>query len=135
MAMFEWDETQSVCVKIFDDQHKRLFTIMNNLYEAMLAGKGREVEEKTLRELYDYSNYHFNDEENKMVQLAYPEYEGHKALHELFITKVKELQQDFEKNQLKVTMETLKFLKTWWFKHIQTADKKYSTHFNQKGLF
>lgn len=36
--VIKWDETYSVGVKIFDDQHKKLFGMINGLEEGMKAG-------------------------------------------------------------------------------------------------
>ena len=43
MALISWNESYSVKVKQFDDQHKKLVNMLNDLHEAMKQGKGRDA--------------------------------------------------------------------------------------------
>jgi hemerythrin len=42
-----------------DEQHQKLFKIINNLHDAMLQGHGKEVLKNTLDELIFYTIDHF----------------------------------------------------------------------------
>ena len=64
MAFLDWDDSLSVNVTEIDDQHKKLIGTLNDLYDAMDDGKGNDVLGKILKELTDYTVYHFQTEEN-----------------------------------------------------------------------
>jgi hemerythrin len=42
MALLPWNQGFSVSIKKFDDQHKQLVNLINQLHGAMKVGKGRE---------------------------------------------------------------------------------------------
>src|SRR5271157_2886782 len=41
MALVTWDQSYSVSVKKLDEQHQKLFSLLNTLHEAMRQGKGQ----------------------------------------------------------------------------------------------
>ncbi|MBI1864448.1 MAG: hemerythrin, partial [Nitrospirae bacterium] len=43
MTLVTWDSTWSVNVKEIDAQHQKLIGIVNDLHEAIKAGKARDV--------------------------------------------------------------------------------------------
>jgi hemerythrin len=47
MALFNWNDSYSVKVAMCDQQHKKLFEIINELAEAMRQGKGQQAVTKT----------------------------------------------------------------------------------------
>jgi len=55
MVLFEWNDNYINNIKECDDQHKTLVKLINTLHENMKAGNGRDVLEKTLSELLDYT--------------------------------------------------------------------------------
>ena len=62
MALVTWDQTYSVSVRRLDEQHQKLFALLNALHEAMRQGKGQAVVQDTLRELATYTVTHFRAE-------------------------------------------------------------------------
>ena len=135
MALFEWNSAFSVKVRKFDDQHKKLIDLINQLHDAMKAGEGDNVLGSVLRSLVDYTATHF-DEEIKMMQAnGYPDLAKHKAEHDKFVSQVLDIQKKFASagNAL-LTLSTLSFLKDWLVKHIQGEDKKYGPFLNAKGI-
>lgn len=134
MALMEWNPALSVNVKQFDDQHKKLVNMVNNLHDAMKIGKGNEVLGKILDGLISYTASHFADEERLMGTHAYPAISSHKAEHEKLVKQVLELQQKFKAGQPILTNTVMQFLKDWLVKHIQGDDKKYGVYFNSKGI-
>ena len=55
MALFTWQDKYSVGIRQIDDQHKQLINMINELNDAMLAGKEKEV---LLTELNKRANYY-----------------------------------------------------------------------------
>lgn len=134
MALMEWNPALSINVKQFDDQHKKLVNMVNDLHDAMKIGKGNEVLGKILDGLISYTASHFADEERLMGTHAYTGIAAHKVEHEKLVKQVLELQQKFKSGQPILTNTVMMFLKDWLVKHIQGDDKKYGNFFNSKGI-
>ncbi|MEN3046748.1 MAG: bacteriohemerythrin [Candidatus Hydrothermales bacterium] len=127
MSFIKWDEKFAIGIREIDEQHKKFFEILNELHSAMWQGKGKEIIDKVLNELKNYSEYHFNTEENFMNRYNYQEFQKHKDEHEFFKTKIKEVLDKHEKRLLGISIEVLYFMKNWLTNHILNTDKKLST--------
>lgn len=143
MAWIDWDPEYSVNIKLIDDQHKKLIGVINTLYDGLsgvpkgeLLMPAKEIINKAIDELSDYTRYHFGAEEELMRKHAYPEYIFHKGLHDDFILKVTEFQDAFRRGKiLTLSMEIIKFLRDWLINHILNIDHQYSVFFNQQGVY
>ena len=72
MARFIWNDSYSVGVKAFDEQHKKLFALVDDLHEAMVAGKARTITGQILNEMVEYTRQHFSAEEKMLQKYDYP---------------------------------------------------------------
>lgn len=134
MALFNWTDKFSVDVKTFDEQHKNLINLINDLYDAMKLGKGNQILGKIFDSLIDYTKNHFNDEEEVMRKVFYPEYLNHKSEHVKLTDKVLEYKKKFENNEILISVDLLGFLRDWLTNHIMNTDKKYGEFFKNKGI-
>ena len=134
MAYINWSEDFSVKVREIDDQHKYLVDRINELHQAMLDQKAREIQKAVIDAMVDYAVAHFEAEERYMRRVKFPGYPEHKKEHELFTAKAIELQERVNKSGFILSLEVLTFLKTWLQDHILGTDKKYSNHFNDNGI-
>ena len=134
MALLEWTDSLDVHVSQFNQQHQRLVTLINDLHAAMAQGKGSQVIGGVLKEMGEYTVYHFQAEERLMAAKGYPGLAAHRAEHEAFVAKVKDLTARFEQGSIALSIETLNFLKDWLVHHIQGTDKRYGAFFSQAGV-
>ncbi len=134
MALMTWNESLSVNVKEFDEQHKKLVGMLNDLHDAMKQGKGSDVTGQVLSGLIQYVASHFAAEEKLMQANAYPEYLKHKKEHDALTKQAVDLQKQFQEAKPVLTVELMKFLKDWLSNHILGTDKKYGPYFNGKGI-
>lgn len=134
MAFINWTDKYSVGIKDIDNQHLKLVEILNELHEAMKAGKGKDIIYSTIGKLVDYTIYHFSLEENYLSKYSYPEYKKHKDAHQEFVVKIKEYQANISNGTTPVTIELIGFLRDWVLKHVQGMDKNYGPYLNSKGL-
>jgi hemerythrin len=130
----EWSPAFSVKIKKFDDQHKKLVELLNQLHDAMKSGQGNAMLGVVLQALISYTATHFKEEEQVMQANGYPDLARHKAEHEKLVTKVLDLQKQFQSGSSVLTMTVLSFLKDWLVSHIQGVDKKYGEFLNAKGI-
>jgi len=134
MPIFEWKDDYIVNVNLIDIQHKRLFEILNEFYDDIMAIKGQEVIKDVIKNLAEYATIHFKTEEDLMIKYNYPEYQSHKNEHKIFVDKVLELMKKLESDTFIPSIEVLNFLIDWLKNHILTIDKRYSKFFNEHGV-
>ena len=134
MNIFEWTDEFSVGVAHLDDQHKKLVELINELFDAMAVGKGRDVLDGVIGELQKYVLIHFQSEERMMLINGFAGLEEHKEEHARFIEKIKEFKEKFESGDRKLTIEVVDFLKDWIINHINGMDKQYAVFFKEKGI-
>jgi hemerythrin len=134
MAFLTWNNSYSVGIQQFDTEHRQLFSIMNDLYDGMKAGKGKEVLEGVLKKLIGYTEQHFSSEEAAMTRAGYADLQSHVALHRAFTTKVKDFQTQYRAGAVALSVPLLDYLRDWLTAHIGGVDKRYTAHLNAKGV-
>lgn len=134
MEKILWNENFSVNIKILDEQHQRLFEIVNRLIETSDAVVSSEIISDTLTEMTEYAQYHFSKEEQYMHEYGYPEYQSHKKEHNEFKRKAAELCLDTMQKKTTIPIEILVYLKGWLVNHVLKSDMKYSAFFKKEGV-
>jgi hemerythrin len=134
MALVEWNEKLSVNVSIFDEEHRRLIEMLNELQAAMLKGKGADVSRQILARLASYTASHFRHEEEMMQRHAYPAFAAHKAEHVRLTRQVAEFDARLARGEATITIGLLTFLRDWLTTHIQQTDRQYGAYFATRGL-
>jgi hemerythrin len=134
MPLMTWNTSYSVGVAQFDHEHQRLFALVNELGGAMKQGRSKEMIEKILRGLADYTRTHFANEERMLDKYGYPEIASQKAQHAEFVRKVAEFQDRMAKGSVTLGVDVMGFLSQWLVNHIQGEDQKYSGFLAAKGV-
>ena len=134
MALIEWSESLSVGITEFDDQHKKLIELINQLNDAMKAGKAKEILAKIFSDIVTYTATHFAAEEKLLGKHEYVHLFAHKTEHNKLVTKALELNKDFQSGKMMISMAVMDFLKEWLQTHILGTDKKYGPFLNGKGV-
>jgi hemerythrin-like metal-binding protein len=134
MALIVWNDKIKVGIWIMDTQHQRWIDFINELYEAMRAGKGRNVVGRTLTDMINYTRRHFADEEALMMSRGWMAYADHKRLHDAFAAKVVILQQRFQAGEMAISVEVMGQLRIWLINHIQTEDRRVAAFLASQGV-
>jgi hemerythrin len=134
MALLTWDASYSVKVAKCDEDHKKLFSLLNALHEAMKVGKGTQILHQVVADLANYARLHFAREEALLEMTKYPALAPHRAQHEEFVRRVAQFQQDLKTGNTNQSIAVANFLTDWLVKHIQQTDVKYSAHLNANGV-
>ncbi len=134
MALFTWNDSFNVNIKLFDSQHKQLFDLINQLHDSMMVGKGKEIMGDVLKSLLTYTKTHFAEEERQLKTHNYGDYDRQVKEHAIFVQQIADLQKKHAEGNAAITQSTLNFLRDWLLKHINVEDKKYSQYMNSKGL-
>jgi methyl-accepting chemotaxis protein len=129
-----WNEQLSVKIDEFDEHHKELIRLIQQLYEGMESGHGDDFLRETLKELIDYTDYHFAAEEANFKKYGYPETDEHIAQHQALLKKARTLYREFEEGRSVLSNEVLDFLQDWVMNHIMKTDTRYSQFFKDKQI-
>ncbi|WLE97004.1 MAG: bacteriohemerythrin [Candidatus Electrothrix communis] len=134
MSLIRWNDSYSVNIAKIDQEHKQLVGMVNELTDAMKAGKGNDVLGEILDNLIAYTASHFQTEEKYFKEFKYPHEREHKKEHVEFVKKVLEFKKGFDQGKNIVSVSVLHFLSNWLQTHIKGADMKYSRFLNEKGV-
>lgn len=134
MPFFQWEDEYAIGIRLIDEQHKELVALLNELYEAMHAGKGRDALGQVLTGLVRYTRLHFATEEQLMRANQYPDYERHKEKHEKMAAKVLELKAAYDTARISSPVQISNFLKNWLARHILGTDKAFGRYLAGRGM-
>jgi hemerythrin len=135
MALVQWSEDYSVGVGNLDRHHQKLFDILNRLHNAMTQGKGKDAVIGTIKEMMEYAQYHFEEEEKLMERIKYPGLNEQRNAHKKFVAKVEEYQKLADMGlEAFLSSGVSTFLSDWLKKHIGVVDKKYQKNMNENGI-
>jgi hemerythrin len=122
----EWTSNLSVGIASIDDQHKKLFDMADQLFEAGKNGKTKEFISEMLDFLDQYTKQHFKSEETYMKSIGYPDYENQRTMHTDFIAALTKLKKDYAESggNIIVILNANQMVVDWLLKHISLEDKK-----------
>ena len=125
MALLDWSLSLSVDVPEMDEQHKKLFRLVNDLNEAMKQGRTREEMVRVFDELARYTQTHFASEERFLASIGYPQLTQHKKEHAELMGQVAAFKADYDAGKAMISIKLLGFLRDWVCTHIQKSDSQY----------
>lgn len=134
MDFVTWNEKYSVKIASIDEQHKKLVSIINQLYTAMKEGKSRDQLSKTLEDLVEYTKSHFSYEESLLEKAGYQDLAEHKEQHRTFVEKISTACKDYKNGNMFMSIDICNFLQNWLIHHIQGTDQKYTQLLLDKGI-
>jgi hemerythrin len=131
----EWEDRMSVGVREIDAEHRHLVDMLNQLFDAMQRGEGRDKLGEILDGLVEYTDAHFKHEEFLFDKTEYPDSEMHKKEHNNLRKQVIEIQKKYKSGEYDtLTIETLTFLKNWLVNHTTGSDRRFGPHLNVHGI-
>ncbi|MDR3441128.1 bacteriohemerythrin [Telmatospirillum sp.] len=135
MSLVQWSEDLTVGVASVDADHRKLFSLVNYLYDSMVAGKDAPVVDEFIDSLLVYTRQHFEREEAFFEETGYPDRLAHQKEHETLIVQITDVRNSFKSGATpKKTLEMIGFLNKWLIEHVRKSDMKYAPHLNAKGI-
>jgi len=129
-----WDTSFSTSIDTFDDHHKVLFGMVNELNEAMQHKRSKEAIGSVLQRLIAYTGFHFAAEEEAFRKTGYPEEAAHCKQHKDLVQQAVALQEKFNSGETLLTHDVIEFLNDWLVKHIKGTDNRYGAHLRSGGI-
>lgn len=130
-----WTKKFELGIPSIDEQHKRLIDLIEEGQDlAKELENGVDAYDDImglLKELDDYTVYHFEFEEKLMEKAEYADSEDHFKMHNDFVEKIHEtLDGDLDFNQADTLIEIIDFLLEWVSNHILVEDVQYVSAVN-----
>lgn len=123
-AEIQWNTGFSVGNKDMDDQHKELFTMINEFFQQ--SSKKNAI--IMCENLFSYIDLHFESEENLLRQINYPATDEHIKQHEELRHNFNALRKRLDNYSIDIQHKIGIFLYNWMAKHILKFDLKYKTY-------
>ena len=112
--------------KTIDSQHQELIDRIRQFVAACESGDSKIKAIKMLDYLDEYTNFHFQEEEELQKKVSYPEISSHHAKHEEFKTSIQELYDYLNENEgpdNQFIEQVKRNVVDWLFQHIKTFDR------------
>jgi len=122
MPIAKWDPSYFTGNNLVDAQHQELFRMVNDLHDAIVANKSKEILALTLEKMAKYTIEHFKSEEALMTQVNYPAIAGHRRKHEALTEEVQALIEKFKSGKAVLSITLSNFLANWLRHHIKEED-------------
>jgi hemerythrin-like metal-binding protein len=127
MEKITWDDSFNIQVDVIDQQHRRLVELMNRLIAIQDEKASDDEIAEILGAMTNYLGYHFDTEEQLMIDRGYPELESHREEHQTFVTQTANFIATYRQSGVSLKSDILLFLKEWLVEHIVKTD----AHFGQ----
>lgn len=134
MPHMEWQESYSVHLPVFDGEHKQLFNLYNEFYDAFVSNHGHDVLVPMLEKVCQYAVKHFHSEEVWMEKHHYPGLAAHRDEHQKFTAQAVGLLEDCKHGRLVLSSKVGHMLEEWLNHHIMGTDKKYGEFAVSKSI-
>lgn len=126
--MIKWSNEYVIGIEKIDEQHERLFEIANEAYDLLmnefLVDKYDKIIE-IIKELQEYTKYHFKFEEDYMASIGYRKYFSQKVAHDDFVKKIDSFDlKKVDSHQEEAIIELLEFVVQWIGDHIKESDSQ-----------
>ena len=128
MASIEWDPAWETGIPAIDKQHKNLVDHVGRLLDAVMEGQTEIDIENSLFYLAQYTDFHFRDEEEIMVETHYPLLDEHRANHKAMRDQVAMMVRLHVREPQALTADLVKFMHNWIITHVGTMDKGLAEH-------
>ena len=127
MPLLQWDPRFAVHVDELDEDHRRLFLVINDLWQAVEAKAERDVLAGALGQLTALMGEHLRREEELLAHWRYPRLRQHAQEHQHLMGRLSELTADVERgNGAAIDAAALDFIGEWLCTHILKSDNDYA---------
>ncbi|WP_428770012.1 hemerythrin family protein [Treponema sp. HNW] len=132
--IFKWTDSLSVGFDEIDLHHKKLLLILNKFKETLELPEAEYKAQigKIVKNLSDYTEYHFSEEEILMKANGCPGYEDHCKIHADFVAKIKQGLAPLVSGNKQTGAEFSTFLGDWLLDHIAVADHQWADYIHSK---
>ncbi len=125
--MIEWDDNLLIGNERIDFEHRLFLNLVADFQASRLSNAPLEKLNRILQEVLRYAEFHFQSEENLMIDCNYPDIDQHKLSHMHLINKFVMKTHGMELGKYS-PKEVEDFLVDWLVSHIKNEDRKISEY-------
>lgn len=126
MQNVPWRENYLTGIRVIDDDHQMLFTIINTLIDDVRDKAVSQEIAPTISALRKYVDFHFDREEGYLAKSRYPDLANHRKMHRQLRKKMHDIEELYENNPEILDLKALcDFLSKWLIRHILGTDMAY----------
>lgn len=133
--MLLWSDDLETGIESIDSQHKSIFEKAEEIFELDID-VNQDKFKKLISFLMSYTNAHFSDEEELMINYGYEDLVEHRREHNYFVEEIYKI---YLKSMKKIDQETIIKLKIliieWLANHIKVDDKKFIKLIRENDIF
>lgn len=135
MTLLTWSHECIVGVQAMDDQHGVLMDTLNELRIMLLHGNNRRHVSLQLERLIEFSQMHFQSEEQLLLQQGFPGAEEHRKAHQHLLGRLYFALEQVNRDETIQLSSLLDFLPAWYLEHVEQLDQPYGVWLNEHGVF
>ncbi|MHB8766817.1 MAG: bacteriohemerythrin [Deferrisomatales bacterium] len=133
MPILQWhDRVYAVGIPEVDRQHRQLFQMINDAYDAADGGDPRRIG-AVLQGMAEYARDHFTLEERLMRESGYDRTDLHLGEHDAFAARARAYEEAAAAGRPPEGREVFRFLAEWLSAHILEVDARLASHLNGVG--
>ena len=131
----QWTEECRVDVPAFDEQHRRLLDLLNDIMIIVNEpGTHHGGDFYSVHgDFAELMNRHFSEEEEALKQNGFPHLDQHQQEHRELQSTLAELLTCYEASNRAHTVPLTDYFKKWFVIHIKLADQRYREFLTNNG--
>lgn len=134
MAFIEWKPQNATGVPLLDEQHQKLFALLNKLHFTVSNRQAKNSIVEVFEGLIDYIIYHFEMEERLFGRFGSPNHERNKTEHDKLTRRLLAMQEDYQEGRSGFSVELLDFLHDWLMNHTTGIDMEFGRFLQNSGV-
>ncbi len=130
--MLWWSDDLKTGITLIDEQHKSIFEKGNEVFR-LGSNMDKNKFEKVIVFLMAYTNNHFMEEENLMINYKYEDLLEHRRQHNYFVEEIYKIYlKSIESIDQELLIDLKNLIIEWLSDHINVHDKKFIKEMNEK---
>lgn len=126
MSIIKWNDSLSVNHPEIDNQHKEWIEIYNKMHDSMMSSESSiEQTREIMQAMKEYTQKHFNFEEEYMRTINFPDIVAHRRSHKDFESLIYSYNRDIDEGKMVLNTKVIKLIRNWLLEHITVEDKKF----------
>jgi hemerythrin len=132
MNRIDWDRKFEIGHERIDFEHRIFLDLIRTFGEEVERGDAEDPRRlnRQLTEITKYAEFHFVSEENIMIEVAYPDYETHRELHNVLLNELRDMAFKLRAGRAN-PRELVEFLYYWFAQHTAHKDKLIAEYVRQ----
>jgi hemerythrin-like metal-binding protein len=135
MTLLTWSHECIVGVQAMDDQHGILMDTLNELRIMLLHGGSRRDISLQLERLIEFTQMHFQSEEQLLQREGFPRFDEHRSSHMKLLGKLYSALEQVNHDEALHFPSLLAFLPSWYMDHVEQLDQPYGVWLNDRGVY